>query len=91
MLSFGDAVFGSNGPIAYDREAIRARMVSAFVRDYHTLAGSEAIALVSQFLQTHTPILLGPNHSRSALTDINTDLFPKDEYQVPRPSRSLPE
>lgn len=91
VLSFGDVVFGSNGPIAYDKEAIRTRMAGESVQNYYALAGSGVIDLVSQFLDSHQPVLLGPDYDRSGLTDINSDLFPKDEFQLPRPSRSLPE
>ena len=82
VLSYGDIVVGSNQPITFDREAIRRRLEDPRVRAYYGRAVVDIVALLTPYLD-RAPRVYGPGDDRSHLTDINTDLFPKDEFSVP--------
>jgi spermidine synthase len=82
VLSYGDIVLGSNEPIAFDADAIRARLAHPEARAYFADAVVDIEVLLAPYLDT-PPRVYGPADDRSALTDINTDLFPKDELSVP--------
>ena len=85
VLSYGDLVFGGNQPIVFDAPAIRERLARPEVREHFERAGVDILALLEPYL-AREPRVIGPDHDRSQLQDINTDLFPKDEYGVPRGS-----
>lgn len=82
VLSYGDIVIGSNQSIAFDSEAIRRRLEDPRVRAYYGRAVVDIVALLTPYLD-RAPRVYGPGDDRSHLTDINTDLFPKDEFSVP--------
>jgi spermidine synthase len=82
VLSYGDIVLGSNEPIAFDPDAIRARLAHPDARAYFAAAVVDIEALLAPYLD-RAPRVYGPADDRSALTDVNTDLFPKDEFSVP--------
>ena len=42
----------------------------------------DIVALLTPYLD-RAPRVYGPADDRSTLVDINTDLFPKDEFSVP--------
>lgn len=73
---------GSNEPIEVDNAKLAARLESAFSTAYYKQAGFDTKAYVTA-LTTHKPVAFGLGYDRSALKDLNTDLFPKDEYLVP--------
>jgi spermidine synthase len=80
---FGLALVGSNAPIAFDRAAFDARLHEPAVRDHYRGAEIDIAALMSQFFPGE-PARLEPASDRSSPADINTDLFPRDEYLVPQ-------
>jgi spermidine synthase len=82
VLSYGDIVLGSNEPIPFDPAAIRARLADPGVQAYYGRAMVDIVALLKPYLN-RAPRVYGPADDRSALVDINTDLFPKDEFAVP--------
>jgi spermidine synthase len=82
VLSYGDIVLGSNGPIAFDAAAIRRRLAEPEVQAHYKQAVVDIVALLTPYLD-RAPRVYGPGDDRSALVDINTDLFPKDEFSVP--------
>ena len=82
-LLFDDLAIGSSTPIVFDRTAIRERMASAFTRDYYTRGGVDLELLLRPFLAAE-PRVISPAHDRRMLTDVNRDLFPKDEFAVPQ-------
>lgn len=73
---------GSNEPIRYEPEALLARLDSAFVREHYRRAGIDIEKLFSTYIAKWTPTLIGPDDDRSQLTDVNSDLFAKDEFMV---------
>jgi spermidine synthase len=82
VLSYGDIVLGSNQPIAFDAEAVRRRLEDPRVRVYYGRAVVDIVQLLKPYLD-RAPRTFGPDDDRSHLADINTDLFPKDEFSVP--------
>jgi hypothetical protein len=54
------------------------------VRDYYQRAGIDIGALMQPYLDT-LPGRFGPEFDRTTLTDVNTDLFPKDEFDLTPP------
>jgi spermidine synthase len=82
VLSYGDIVLGSNEPIAFDAAAIRRRLADPRVQAHYNSAVVDIVPLLRPYLDRE-PRVFGPAHDRSDLVDINTDLFPKDEFSVP--------
>jgi len=87
VLAFADTLVGSNQPIAFDRIALQARLQDPWTIA-HYLGGGVDVAQLLERALLRGPIVIGPDHDRTSLTDINTDLFPKDEYLTSR--RFLP-
>ena len=81
VLDYGDILIGSREPIALDAAAIRARLTDD-VRGRYTESGVDIVALLAPYLDRQ-PLLHTPADDRSNRRDINTDLFPKDEFGVP--------
>jgi spermidine synthase/MFS family permease len=81
-------LLGSDEPIAFDRAMIAGRLADPRARDYYARAGIDIERLMSAYLDRE-PARYGPDFDRDALTDFNTDLFPKDEYDL-RPLRRAP-
>lgn len=79
VLSFGSIVLGSNEPIVFDRDALRARLADPDVRRHYMAAGIPIGPLLAPYLDSR-PGVYGPEFDRSTLADVNTDLFPKDEF-----------
>ncbi len=83
VMVFGDfVVVGSNEPFELDRAAAIERLQSRFSRSYYARAGIDVDDFVSIFREAE-PVVRWPDYDRSKLTDINSDLYPKDEYLVP--------
>jgi spermidine synthase len=72
---------GSNQPIAMDADAIRERARSPFARAWYDAAGIDLGAVISKILAMSWNEV-GPDFDRSGLVDVNTDLYPRDEYGV---------
>ena len=87
VLAFADTLVGSNQPIAFDRAALQARLQDPWTIAHYLGGGVDAAQLLERAL-LRGPIVFGPDHDRASLTDVNTDLFPKDEYLTSR--RFLP-
>ncbi len=73
-------LIGSNEPIPMDRAAIEARLRDAATRDYFDRAGIDISKLLATYLDA--PIVYTPDYPRDQLADVNTDLFPKDEFDL---------
>jgi spermidine synthase len=82
VANFEHLLLGSNQPIAFDPDGVRERLRDGWVRDYYNQAGIDIEALLQPYL-TRRPQLLDPGFDRSNLTDVNTDLFPRDEFRLP--------
>lgn len=80
-LSFGDILIGSAEPIAFEPQTIAHRLQEPAVRAYYEKAGIAIDALLAPYL-TRVPVLIHGTSRVSA--DLNEDLFPRDEFAVPR-------
>ena len=81
VLVFGSLAAGSETPIAFDRAAIQKRLEHPFTRDYYQRANIALNVAMTHCLQTD-PTVYGPDFDRTALIDVNRDLFPKDEFAI---------
>jgi spermidine synthase len=81
----GTILVGSETPIELDRGAIASRLAEPRVRQYYDMAGIDIERLLNDYLAA--PAWYTPDFDRRALTDFNTDLFPKDEYDLGSPRR----
>jgi hypothetical protein len=66
----------------FDAAAIRERVIDRDVRDRYTESGVDILALLTPYLERR-PQFYTPADDRSNLRDVNTDLFPKDEFGLP--------
>ena len=81
VMSFpGIILVGSETPIEFDRGAIAARLADPRVRHYYDTAGIDIERLLNAYLAA--PASYTPDFNRDAMTDFNTDRFPKDEYDL---------
>jgi predicted membrane-bound spermidine synthase len=78
----GQVVLGSNDPIQFDRAAIMRRLTDPISDSYYQWAGVDIMRLLRPYIQGPWR-RYDPGHDRRSLIDINTDLYPKDEFAVP--------
>jgi spermidine synthase len=83
VLLFDNVAIGSASPVVFDRTAIRDRMASTFTRDYYARGDIDLDLLLAPFLAAD-PRVISPAFDRRELTDVNRDLFPKDEFAIPQ-------
>jgi spermidine synthase len=84
VLSFGHIVLGSNDPIRFSPPEVRARMRVPAVRAYYERAGIDVEALLTPYLDASPHLGERPHVRAEARGDLNQDLFPRDEFSVPR-------
>ncbi len=86
VLSFGDIALGSDTPIRFDAQVIAARLQDPAVRLHYLRAGIDIDALLAPYLAAPGPrhIDAGPGRAPDLKDDLNHDLFPRDEFSVPR-------
>jgi hypothetical protein len=85
VLRFGDNVdVGSSQPISFDPAKVSAEGQEKFVHDYFAEAGIDVEAMIKDYLQPGRVTAYGPDATRPGPADINTDLFPRDEFDYRR-------
>ena len=82
VLSAEGVLVGSEQPIDFDRGEVARRIADPRVRDHYARAGINVEEMMSRYLAA--PAHYTPDFNRDGLTDFNSDLFPKDEYNVIR-------
>lgn len=82
VLVVGDIGIGSDGPVHLDRRLLHARLTDPKVLGYYHAAGIDIEALLDSLLLAPKRAF-GPGDALSIGTDLNEDLFPRDEFQVP--------
>jgi spermidine synthase len=87
VLFFGETLIGSNEPITFDRAAMQARLRDPFTASHYARGGVDPGVILAEDI-ARGPTAIGPELDRTPYVDINTDLFPKDEYLSSR--RFLP-
>ena len=83
VLDYGDIVIGSREPIVFDAAAIRERLTDRGVGGRYAESGVDILALLAPYLDRR-PQFYTPADDRSNQRDVNTDLFPKDEFGLPQ-------
>jgi spermidine synthase len=86
VASYGDFLLGSRDPIVIDREKVRSRLSDPAVQAYYDNSGVDIGSLLGPYID-QAPAMFDPSSDRSAIADINTDLFPRDEFDIPPPLR----
>lgn len=81
VVSYGHLLLGSNQAIRVDADAIRQRLQSPAVRDYYLGSGVDIEPLLEPYLSGPSTVY-GPDRAPSSDVDINTDLFPRDEFTL---------
>ena len=87
VLEVGPTLVASDAPIAWDPAALVARVREPFAAADYRRGNVDGEALVAEVVASAVRSY-GPEYDRSAIEDVNTDLFPKDEYLTS--SRMLP-
>ena len=87
VLVFGETLIGSNEPISFERSVVQGRLRDPFTTAHYARGAVDHEALLAQAID-RGPTAIGPDLDRTPYVDINTDLFPKDEYLSSR--RFLP-
>ena len=77
---FGPILIGSNAPIRFDRAAIERRLTDSAVQQYYGAAGVNIRELLQGLIDNVR--LVGPDPKRLTVTDINTDTYPRDEFEI---------
>ena len=80
-ISVPGILLGSNEPFDIDRAAVSARLSDPRVRAYYQRADIDIAALMQPYIDG-TRGRVGPDFNRSAIVDVNTDLFPRDEFDL---------
>jgi len=83
-VSLPGILLGSSQPFDIDRALVAARVADPRVRAHFRRAGVDIEALARQYFDGPSA-RFGPDFDRTTLRDLNTDLFPKDEFDLSRP------
>jgi spermidine synthase len=84
VISLPGVLLGSSQPIEIDGATVAARAADPRVREHFHRAAVDIETLVREYLDGPSA-RFGPEFDRTPLVDINTDLFPKDEYDLSPP------
>lgn len=84
VISVPGILLGSNEPFFTGRGDVEARLRDPVVRNHYERAGIDIVNLMQTYLP-ETPVRFGPDFDRSSLGDVNTDLFPRDEFDLSPP------
>lgn len=82
VLKESAVLIGSEKPLLYDPRTIKERLENSFTKAYFE-KGAIDVHVFAILFSSSTIETFSEDHDRSKILDINTDLFPKDEYLVP--------
>ncbi|MDQ3418365.1 MAG: fused MFS/spermidine synthase [Acidobacteriota bacterium] len=82
VLSFGDILVGSDSPITFDADQVRARLRTPEVQAYYRRAGIDIESLLARYLAAPVQVTTAAGNQQQV--DLNEDLFPRDEFSAPR-------
>lgn len=81
VVVVGEVGIGSERPIPFDVATIWERVKSPHTLAYYARGGVRLPELLQPYLE-RSPRTFGPEFDRRRLTDVNRDLFPRDEFRV---------
>jgi spermidine synthase len=84
VVSVPGVLIGSNEPFDIHADEIATRLADRHVREHYARAGIDIAALLAPYFKAASAPV-GPEFNRATLVDVNTDLFPKDEYDLTSP------
>jgi spermidine synthase len=76
IVAVRNVMVGSSAPIEIDKQAMKTQLASPFMRQYYAEAGLDTAVFDEIINEAHTTSL-------QSRIDINSDLFPRDEFMVP--------
>jgi spermidine synthase len=79
VLVFRDVAVGSATEIPFDRPVVDARLTSAFAARHYARGQMDIAAQLRPYLSSDV-LRFDPASDRTPLTDLNHDLWPKDEF-----------
>jgi hypothetical protein len=79
VLEVGSTLIGSDAPIAWDPDRVAKAIREPFAAAHYRRGKVEPEALLLELVSPRVRYY-GPDYDRSSSRDVNTDLFPKDEY-----------
>ncbi len=83
VLDLGVLLIGSPDPIKASADDLRRRLGYLEIRDHFSRAGIPIRELLADYTQVdYQTHLINPDADRSKLGEINTDLFPRDEFHL---------
>lgn len=74
---------GSEQPIAVEPDAILRRLADPFTAEYYRRIGSDLRPLIANLLAGNFSLFSPEGERPAKKRDLNSDLFPRDEYMVP--------
>lgn len=84
VASLPGLLIGSPDPFPLVRDTVMSRAAAPDVREHFARAKVDIEALLSRYLE-QPPVRMDPSGDRTRLTDVNSDLFPKDEFDLSPP------
>lgn len=82
-IECGEILIGSRDPIRVQASEIQQRLNQPEVQAHFQRAKIAINDQMAPYVKDNMPIgLIGPDFDRSNMTDINTDLFPRDEFSL---------
>jgi predicted membrane-bound spermidine synthase len=82
VLIVGDVAVGSDAPIAFDVETLVSRCRDPHVRAHFQRVRIDVETMLRSYLARQPHETFGPDHDRSGYTDVNRDLFARDEFLI---------
>lgn len=84
VLAAETVLIGSMEPIPYDVKQIESKLAEPRMMEYLAVGALNAEKLSQQVRKHFIAERFDESFDRTALTDLNTDLYPRDEYGVPQ-------
>lgn len=82
VITIGKFAFGSIELIVLDEDSIDRLFAHPFTKSYYEKTNKDVKNAVREYIRNHNVVNYGPDFDRSNILDVNTDLFPKDEFSV---------
>jgi len=82
VLVIGEIAIGSESAVPFDRNRLLDRSRAPEVRAHFQKVGVNVASLLGRYIADKEISRFGPEDDRSAYTDVNRDLFPKDEFLI---------
>ena len=80
IVRFDNVDIGSLEPIPFDPATVLDRARSGLVREYFAGAGIDIEAMMNDYMQPGKAAVIKPGLPKPAPNMVNTDLFPRDEF-----------